>query len=275
MSSSWLITGGTGTLGQALVKRLLASDAERICIYSRDEFKQYEMREEIADPDKRLRYFIGDVRDLKRLRRAFEGVDYVVHAAALKQIDAMEFNPLEAVRTNIGGTENVIEAALDSGVKRVLLVSTDKAHAPTTLYGATKLCAERIIFAANNMNGGRNIKFGAVRLGNIAFSRGSVIPKWKALVAAGAKELPVTHPDCTRYWLLEEEAASYIWNWFHFAEFLMEAMPLMPAYRVGDLAEAFGLPMKVTGLRPGERLHEHASEHAQRLDTEVLRALIA
>jgi len=269
---SVLITGGTGTLGQAIVKNLLAADTERIVVFSRDECKQQDMRDQISDPKKRLRYFVGDVRDLLRLKRAFDGVDHVIHAAALKQIDAMEFNPIEAIRTNIDGSANVIEAALDCGVSRTVLVSTDKAQAPTSLYGATKLCAERLFLASNIYAGRRNTRFSMVRFGNISFSRGSVIPRWKAILATGSRVVPVTDPECTRYWITAEDCAQYAINALY-AD--VPHMPSMPAYRVKDLAEAMGAAMMITGLRPGERLHEDGSENARLMTVEELKRELA
>lgn len=263
---SVLITGGTGTLGQALVKRLLAVTCPRIIILSRDEFKQSEMQDSIPDPEKRLRYFLGDVRDLLRLTHAFSEVDCVIHAAALKQVDAMEFNPREAILTNIYGSQNVIEASLACDVRRTLLISTDKAEAPSTLYGSTKLCAERLFMASNKYAGKRDIAFSYVRFGNLAFSRGSVIPRWR-----GKSVVPVTDPECTRYWITPDDAAAYS------IAALSEAMPTlpqMPAYRLGDLAEAMNAKMQIIGLRPGERLHEMGSENAPRLTVEELRGLI-
>lgn len=269
---SVLITGGTGTLGQAIVKKLLAGTVERIAILSRDECKQLQMRDEIPDPDKRLRYFIRDVRDLPGLRRAFAGVDAVIHAAALKQIDAMEANPMEAIRTNVDGSANVIDASLDCGVKRTLLVSTDKAHAPSSLYGATKLCAERLFLASNIYAGGRDLRFSMVRFGNISFSRGSVIPRWKAILSTGVRVVPVTDPECTRYWITAEDCADYainaLWN-------QVPEMPEMPAYRIADLAEAMGASMLVQGLRAGERLHEDGSENARLMTVEELKHELA
>ncbi len=261
-----LVTGATGTLGQAIVKELLSRNVPRIVIFSRDEYKQYEMQQTIPDPEKRLRYFIGDVRDLARLKRAFEGVKSVIHCAALKQVEAAEYNPFEAVKTNILGAQNVIEAALDSGIESVLGISTDKASDPTTLYGATKLCADRLFLAANAFGAGRT-KFAVIRFGNIAFSRGSVIPKWKSL----GPVVPVTDPQCTRYWITVEDAAR------HSLDCLGKTgsyFPAMPAFRLGDLAEALGKEMKVVGLSPGERLHENGSDLARRMTVEELKGLL-
>lgn len=266
---SCLVTGGTGTLGRAIVKRLLADGVERVIVFSRDEYKQSEMRDSLGE-NKRLRYFIGDVRDRRRLHRAFAGVECVIHAAALKQADVLEFNPMEAIETNIRGSANVIDAALDCGVKRTLLVSTDKASAPTTLYGATKLCAERLFSSSNVYAGNRDIRFNYIRFGNIAFSRGSVVPRWKEILATGCRVVPVTDPECTRYWITAEDAAGYA------IKSLYDTVVFeMPAFKVRDLALAMGAGMLVQGLRPGERLHEDGSEFARRMTVEELRGLIA
>jgi len=267
---SCLITGGTGTLGRQLVHELLARKVKRIVVFSRDEHKQYEMQQNISDPQKRLRYFIGDVRVLARLKRAFAGVEYVIHAAAMKRVEASEFNPWEAVHTNIIGAQNVIEAALDCGVSKVLAISTDKADNPTTLYGATKLCAERMFVAANVYAGAKETRFACIRLGNIAFSRGSVIPAWY-----GKPVVPVTDPECTRYWLTAKEAADHVLKGLQWMKGGECVTPLMKAFRVGDLVQAMGVEMKIIGLGPGERLHEAGSERAQRLSVEELRGLIA
>lgn len=272
---SCLITGGTGTLGQAMVHELLVSGCQRICILSRDEYKQFEMREAIHDPEKRLRFFIGDVRDAARLKRAFADVECVIHAAALKQVEATEFNPFEAVKTNVLGAQNVMEAALDCGVHKVLAISTDKAANPGTLYGASKLCAERMFIAGNRYAGARATRFSVMRLGNIAFSRGSVIPKWKALLAAGAQSVPVTDPECTRYWITAKDAAKAVLGAAASMRGGESFFPEMPAFRLGDLAQALGAKMHVVGLGAGERLYEYESDTAPRLSIEELRGLIA
>ncbi len=269
-----LITGGTGTLGQALVSELLYMNADRICVYSRDEHKQAEMREAFPDPRKKLRWFIGDVRDPERLRRAFHGLDCVIHAAAMKRVEVSEANPFEAVQTNIIGSQNVAEAALDCGVPKVLAISTDKAHAPTTLYGATKLCAERMFIAWNAYAGRSSTRFSVVRFGNIAMSRGSVLPKWLALIEAGAADVPVTDPDCTRYWITARDAARHAIDCVRTMQGGESFLPVMPAFRVADLAAALGVKMRVVGLGPGERLHEDGSENARRLTISELRELI-
>lgn len=255
------------------MRELLRGETRRICILSRDEHKQFEMREEISDAQKRLRWFIGDVRDVERLRRAFRDVECVIHAAAMKQVEASEFNPFEAVKTNILGAQNVMDAAIDCGISNVLAISTDKAAAPSTLYGATKLCAERMFLAGNIYAGANPTRFSVVRFGNIAMSRGSVIPKWKKILASGGTVVPVTDPDCTRYWITAEDAARFVIANLQVMHARM-LTPAMPAFRVGDLAQAMEAGMLITGLGDGERLHEDGSEHARRLTVEELRGLI-
>ena len=278
MSESYLITGGTGSFGSALVRALLRdAHPERIIVFSRDEHKQFIMREELPS-DERLRWFLGDVRDRRRLRRALEGVRYVVHAAALKQVGAAEYNPFEAVLTNITGTQNLIEAALDAGCSRVLGISTDKAVNPVSLYGATKLVSERLLLAAHAYAGDRPCRFSVLRCGNLAGSRGSVIPHWRALVSRGTTTLPVTDPAATRYWLDEGEAVAAILQALH-GPYRALTIPEMRAFAVGDLAEAFGLPVRVIGLRAGEKLHEElgdgrTSETAPRMTVAELRELL-
>src|SRR5689334_10951170 len=199
-NSSVLITGGTGSFGRECLRRLLQRfRLKRLVIFSRDEQKQFEMQSDFNQPE--LRYFIGDVRDPERLRQAFDGVDYVIHAAALKQVPAAEYNPMECIKTNVHGAENVINAALENQVQRVIALSTDKAANPINLYGATKLASDKLFVAANNMVGDRPTRFAVVRYGNVVGSRGSVVPFFRKLVAEGAKELPITHPDMTRFWI--------------------------------------------------------------------------
>ena len=273
-----IVTGATGSFGKAVVKALLASPAPgRIVVFSRDEHKQFVMRSELGD-DSRLRWFLGDVRDLARLRRAFHGIGYVVHCAALKQVGAAEYNPAEAVKTNIDGTQNVIEAALDARCHRVVGISTDKAVNPISLYGATKLVAERLLLSAHAYAGENGCQFSVLRCGNLAGSRGSVIPYWKALVARGEPVLPVTDARATRYWLTEREATACVLRALH-GPYAALMMPEMRAFRVGDLAEAFGRPIRLIGLRPGEKLHEElgdgrTSDTARRLTVDELRGLL-
>lgn len=250
MHNSVLITGGTGYFGKAMTRRLLKDGVERICILSRDEYKQAIMRQEFKD-DPRLRFFIGDVRDLTRLKRAMNGVEMVYHAAALKRIEVGYYNPDEMVSTNIIGTQNVIDAALSKNSKAVLL-STDKAFQPCSAYGYSKAVAESLFLAA-----GPN--FSVTRYGNVSGSTGSVIPKWRALLCAGHETVPVTDPDATRFWMTEQEAVQLVLDT---AESMPRdvAIPVLPAYRVGDLAEAMGAKMSIIGLPKWEKKHESMSE---------------
>ncbi|MBY6270149.1 SDR family NAD(P)-dependent oxidoreductase, partial [Parageobacillus thermoglucosidasius] len=202
-----LVTGGTGSFGKKFVKKILEYDVKKVIVFSRDELKQYEMAQEYTDP--RIRFFIGDVRDKDRLYRAFDGVDYVVHAAAMKQVPACEYNPFEAVKTNIYGAQNVIEAAIDRGVKRVIALSTDKAAAPINLYGATKLASDKLFVAANSYVGGKETRFAVVRYGNVVGSRGSVVPLFKKMAAEG-KKLPITDKRMTRFWITLDQGVQFV-----------------------------------------------------------------
>ena len=256
---SILITGGTGSFGQAFVKTVLARypGVRRVVIYSRDELKQYEMAQTVSKREYPcLRYFIGDVRDAERLRRAVEGIDVIVHAAALKQVPAAEYNPFECIKTNVLGAQNLIEAAIDQGVKRIVALSTDKAAAPINLYGATKLCSDKLFVAANNIKGSRDIRFSVVRYGNVMGSRGSVIPFFQTQSRTGS--LPITDPRMTRFNIsLQEGVDMVLWS-------LENALggeifvPKIPSYRITDLATAIGPECRqtVVGLRPGEKIHE-------------------
>lgn len=258
-SYSILITGGTGSFGQAFVEQLLNSGAppSRIVIYSRDELKQFEMAQRFrSEQYPSLRFFIGDVRDQTRLRRAMEDIDIVVHAAALKQVPAAEYNPFEAIKTNVLGAQNVIEAALDSGVSKVVALSTDKAAAPINLYGATKLCSDKLFTAANNIKGKRDTKFSVVRYGNVMGSRGSVIPFFLKQRATGV--LPITDMGMTRFNIsLEDGVAMVFWALGH-AHGGEVFVPKLPSYRITDLASAIApdCEHRVIGLRPGEKIHE-------------------
>ena len=273
-----MITGGTGTFGQAFVRRLLSGDEyERICVYSRGEHRQADMRQALND-DERLRWFIGDVRDTNRLRRAMHGVDVVVHAAALKRIEAVEYNVHEAVATNIIGTMNVVEAAIDAGVKKVVMLSTDKASAPRTLYGYTKAAAEAVILGAASYAGGYNTIFAVTRYGNIAGSQGSVIPTWRKL-AAQKHAVPITDPECTRFFMWPDEAVNLVLKAINTMEGGEIYVPNLPAYRLGDLAEAMGVDTYVTGLQCNEKLHEqmedgNTSDTARRMTIEELRSCL-
>lgn len=259
IGESILITGGTGSFGQAFARRVLEKypEVERLVIYSRDELKQFEMAQSLpTERYRQLRYFIGDVRDESRLRRALEGIDTVVHAAALKQVPAAEYNPFECIKTNVLGAQNLIEAVMDSGVSRVVALSTDKAAAPINLYGATKLCSDKLFTAANNVRGGRDLRLSVVRYGNVMGSRGSVIPFFMSKCHEGV--LPITDEGMTRFnitlgegvdmvlWAIENALGGEIF------------VPKIPSYRIMDVAEAVapGCQTQIVGIRPGEKLHE-------------------
>ncbi|HSO79237.1 MAG TPA: UDP-N-acetylglucosamine 4,6-dehydratase (inverting) [Chromatiaceae bacterium] len=257
--SSILLTGGTGSFGKAFVKTVLDAHprTRRLVIFSRDELKQYEMSQ-VFDPAiyPNLRYFIGDVRDYNRLKRALEGIDTVIHAAALKQVPAAEFNPSEFIKTNILGAQNLVDACLECNVKRVISLSTDKAAAPINLYGATKLCSDKLFTAANNIRGQRDIRFAVVRYGNVLGSRGSVVPFFLARRKTGI--LPITDPEMTRFNIcLQQGVDMVLWALenAHGGEILV---PKIPSYRITDLAQAIGPDCEhpVVGIRPGEKLHE-------------------
>jgi UDP-N-acetylglucosamine 4,6-dehydratase len=254
---SILITGGTGSFGKQCVKTLLQRyQPKRLIVFSRDELKQFEMQQDICDPA--MRYFIGDVRDVDRLIQAMRGVDYVIHAAALKQVPAAEYNPMECIKTNIYGAENVIRAAIENEVKKVIALSTDKAVNPINLYGATKLASDKLFVAANNIAGGRRTRFSVVRYGNVVGSRGSVIPFFKGLIAKGAKELPVTDPRMTRFWLTLQDGVDFVLKNFERMQGGEVFVPKIPSMRILDLVESLapGIPVKTVGIRPGEKLHE-------------------
>jgi UDP-N-acetylglucosamine 4,6-dehydratase/5-epimerase len=254
---SILITGGTGSFGRQFVRTVLARfRPRRLVIYSRDELKQYEMQQEFGAPA--MRYFLGDVRDGMRLRQAMEGIDYVVHAAALKQVPAAEYNPMECIKTNVHGAENVISAALQSNVEKVIALSTDKAANPINLYGATKLASDKLFVAANNSAGSHRTRFSVVRYGNVVGSRGSVVPLFRKLIAENAQSLPVTDPRMTRFWITLEQGVEFVIRNFarmHGGEIFV---PKIPSMRITDLVEAMapGIAMRVIGIRPGEKLHE-------------------
>ena len=253
-----LITGGTGSFGQEFVKQALNKKPHKIIIYSRDEHKQVEMKRAIDDPDHRIRFFIGDVRDRNRLYRALNGVDIVIHAAALKHVPVAEYNPFEAIQTNIHGAQNLIDAAIDRGINKVLAISSDKAVNPINLYGATKLCSDKLFIAANAYSGKKGTKFSVIRYGNFAESRGSVIPYFRALALNGAKEFPVTDPRMTRFHITLKDAVKLAFE-------VMKKMkggeifsPRMPSFRVVDIAKVLrpDIPIKEIGRREGEKLHE-------------------
>jgi UDP-N-acetylglucosamine 4,6-dehydratase len=256
-NKSILITGGTGSFGKKYVKTLLENhNPKKIIIYSRDELKQFEMQQDFNQSC--MRYFIGDVRDKERLTQAMNGVDFVIHAAALKQVPAAEYNPMECIKTNIHGAENVISAALANNVEKVIALSTDKAANPINLYGATKLVSDKLFVAANNISGGHLTTFSVVRYGNVAGSRGSVVPYFEKLIAEGASELPVTHCEMTRFWISLQDGVDFVLK--NFARMLGGEIfvPKIPSMRILDLAKAMApeLPIKIVGIRPGEKLHE-------------------
>ncbi len=252
-----LITGGTGSFGKLYVKTLLERyQPRRIIIYSRDELKQYEMQQVFNHPS--MRYFIGDVRDKERLIQAMNGVEYVIHAAALKQVPAAEYNPTECIKTNINGAENVIGAAIINGVEKVIALSTDKAANPINLYGATKLASDKLFVAANNMTGGHNTHFSVVRYGNVVGSRGSVVPFFQQLIDNNATEIPITHQSMTRFWITLQQGVDFVLKNFERMIGGEIFVPKIPSMRITDLANAMAphLPIKIIGIRPGEKLHE-------------------
>jgi len=249
-----LVTGGTGSFGKKFIHKALTMGVKKIIVFSRDELKQYEMKQEFND--NRLRFFIGDVRDQERLHRAFDGVDIVIHAAAMKHVDACEYNPFEAVKTNIQGAQNIIEAAIDCGVEKVIALSTDKACAPVNLYGATKLASDKLFVAANAYVGEKKTRFAVVRYGNVVGSRGSVVPFFKKIKETGI--LPVTDERMTRFWITLDQGVQFVLDnleRMHGGEIFV---PKIPSMKVIDLAQAIApeCEIKVIGIRPGEKLHE-------------------
>lgn len=252
-----LITGGTGSFGKKYTKIILEKyKPKKIIIFSRDELKQFEMLQSFNHPC--MRYFIGDVRDSARLDEAMQGVDFVIHAAAMKQVPAAEYNPMECIKTNIYGAENVIKSAIKNNVKKVIALSTDKAANPINLYGATKLASDKLFVAANNMVGSRATRFAVVRYGNVVGSRGSVVPFFRKLMAEGATELPITHSDMTRFMITLRQGVEFVLKNFermHGGEIFV---PKIPSMYMTELAKALApeLPQKIIGIRPGEKLHE-------------------
>lgn len=254
---SILITGGTGSFGKKFIEILLSKyQPKKVIVFSRDELKQFEMQQTFNQDC--MRYFIGDVRDEYRLEQAMHSVDYVVHAAALKQVPAAEYNPMECIKTNINGAQNVINAAIKCGVKKVIALSTDKAANPINLYGATKLASDKLFTAANNLVGDRETRFSVVRYGNVIGSRGSVVPFFKRLVENGAMELPITDERMTRFWLRLEEGVEFVLKAFARMQGGEIFVPKIPSMRITDLAQAIApeLKTKIIGIRPGEKLHE-------------------
>jgi len=255
-NASILVTGGTGSFGKAFISYALEHlNPRRIAVISRDELKQFEMR--AMFPDVRMRWFIGDIRDRDRLLRAFQGVDFIVHAAALKQVDTAEYNPFEYVKTNVLGSQNVIDAAIEAGVKKVVALSTDKASSPINLYGATKLTADKLFVAANNYSQASGTALAVVRYGNVMGSRGSVIPVFKRLADEG-KPLPITDPSMTRFWITLPQAVEFVVDSFRQMHGGELYVPRIPSMRILDLAEAIapGAEIVDIGIRPGEKLHE-------------------
>lgn len=255
--SSILVTGGTGSFGRAFVQHCLNHcEPRRLIVFSRDELKQSEMRAQFGG-DSRLRWFLGDVRDQDRLRRALHCVDHVVHAAALKQVDAAEYNPIEYVKTNVMGSQNLIEASIDAGVKRVIALSTDKASSPINLYGATKLTADKLFVAANNYGQAYGTSFSVVRYGNVVGSRGSVVPLFRKLASEG-KAIPITDKRMTRFWIRLDEAVKFVIDSFQMMTGGELYVPEIPSMRITELAEALApsAPIEEIGIRPGEKLHE-------------------
>jgi UDP-N-acetylglucosamine 4,6-dehydratase len=254
-----LITGGTGSFGKRFITRILKEHSpRRVVIYSRDELKQFEMQQMPEFQDPRIRYFIGDVRDRERLTQAMEGIDICIHASALKQVPAAEYNPFECIKTNIHGAENVIRATLEQGVENVIALSTDKAANPINLYGATKLCSDKLFVAANNMVGKHKTRFSVTRYGNVVGSRGSVLPFFKGLVEKKAEFIPITDDRMTRFWISLDQGVDFVLNNLkrtHGGEIFV---PKLPSIRVTDLAQSVapGIPQRIVGIRPGEKLHE-------------------
>ena len=265
-SKSILVTGGTGSFGHKCIERLLQNpEVKRVVIYSRDELKQFDMAQKYTDP--RLRFFIGDVRDLPRLKSALKGVDTVIHAAALKQVPTAEYNPFECIKTNVLGAENVLQACLDSGVQNVVALSTDKAAAPINLYGATKLCSDKLFIAANNVRGASDIKFSVVRYGNVMGSRGSVIPFFLDKRKTGV--LPITDPEMTRFNITLEEGVDLVMHALDHALGGEIFVPKIPSYRIMDVAQAIGPKCEYpnVGIRPGEKIHEEMITETDALQT--------
>ncbi|AIZ63724.1 UDP-N-acetylglucosamine 4,6-dehydratase [Hymenobacter sp. DG25B] len=267
---SILVTGGTGSFGKQFVRTVLEQfpQVKRLVIYSRDELKQFEMSQTFSHAKyPAIRYFIGDVRDAERMKRACEGIDIIVHAAALKQVPAAEYNPMECIKTNIFGAENVINAALDCGVTEVVALSTDKAAAPINLYGATKLCSDKLFVAANNMKGARDLRFSVVRYGNVIGSRGSVVPFFLQRRKDGV--LPITHPDMTRFNISLEEGVDLVLYALEHSWGGEIFVPKIPSYKITDVAEAIGpqCEQEIVGIRPGEKLHEEMITETDALST--------
>ena len=252
-----MITGGTGSFGKHFIKKTLdLYKPKKLIVYSRDELKQYEMQKDFNDSC--MRYFLGDVRDSNRLTQAMNQVDFLVHAAALKQVPAAEYNPMECIKTNIHGAENVIEAAISNSVEKVIALSTDKAASPINLYGATKLASDKLFVSANNIVGERPTRFSVVRYGNVVGSRGSVVPFFKQLAEEKEKKIPITHKDMTRFWITLDKGVEFVWKNFQRMFGGEIFVPKLPSVRIMDVAKAYApnLETEEVGIRPGEKLHE-------------------
>lgn len=267
---SILVTGGTGSFGKKFVEIILKKfpEIKRVVVFSRDELKQYEMGQQFPEAKyPQIRYFIGDVRDAERVKRAFEDIDIVVHAAALKQVPTAEYNPIECIKTNVIGAENIVNAAMDCGVKKVVALSTDKAAAPINLYGATKLCSDKLFVAANNFKGKRDLKFSVVRYGNVLGSRGSVVPFFMEKRKTGV--LPITHEGMTRFNITLEEGVQLVLEAIEKSWGGELFVPKIPSYKINAVAEAVGPHCKteVVGIRPGEKLHEEMITETDSLNT--------
>ena len=269
-----LVTGGTGSFGRSIVQELLDNlQPRRLIIFSRDEQKQYEMAMRMnEDETSKIRFFIGDVRDVDRLKMAMRGVDIVIHAAALKHVPTSEYNPFECIKTNVHGAENIVRAALDADVEKVIALSTDKAVNPINLYGASKLAADKIIVAANNLTGLGRTRFSVVRYGNVIGSRGSVVPLFRRLIAEGATELPITHAEMTRFWITLHQGVNFVLSSLGMMRGGEIFVPKIPSMRITDLATIMApdLPQTIIGIRPGEKLHEALlTEHDSRTTYEL------
>ena len=257
--SSVLITGGTGSFGQQFVRTVLRHfDDIRLVVLSRDEHKQYDMAQDIGPDHRKVRFFIGDVRDGDRLKMAMRDIDYVIHAAALKHVPTAEYNPFECIQTNVIGAEQVVQAAIANGVKKVIALSTDKAANPVNLYGASKLASDKIFVAANSLSGKNGTRFAVVRYGNVVGSRGSVVPYFQRLIAGNATELPITDPRMTRFWITLKQGVEFVLSCMAMMRGGEIFVPKIPSMKMLDLAQAMApnMPTKIIGIRPGEKLHE-------------------
>jgi len=258
MSKSYLVTGGTGSFGKAFIKKIIShKKVRRIVVFSRDEAKQFYMNQELQKNPK-LRFFLGDVRDYERLHRAMKDIDICIHAAALKQVPAAEYNPSEFIKTNIIGAENIIKASIDLKIKKIIALSTDKASSPINLYGATKLVSDKLFTTANNILGSQNTKFSVVRYGNVINSRGSVVPFFKNLINKGSKKMPITHKEMTRFLITLPQGVNFVLNCLKIMKGGEIFIPKIPSCKITDIVKAIDqkLSFKIIGIRPGEKIHE-------------------